>query len=106
MGLAAAGSASALAGCAGVAGMEVEEVDSRATAFGNVVVSVVVVNRSSSRLTETILAEVDVEGGHLYTRRKRVTLEPETRRTVELSFDISFTESLAGARYKYRAEIE
>lgn len=104
--MAATGSLTALAGCAGVAGMELENVDSRSTAFGNIIISAVVVNRSESQQTKTILAEVDVEGGHLYTRRKRVTLEPRTKRTVELKFDIDMSESLSGGRYKYRAEIE
>lgn len=95
-----------LAGCVAGSGMDIEDVDTRTTTFGNIIVAVLVVNRTDEKQSETIVAEVDIDGGNLYTERKTVSLPPNTKDKVEIKFDIDLSESLSATRYEYNAEFE
>lgn len=95
----------ALAGCLG-GGLEVESVTSRDTVAGNVIVTARVTNDSSSPESGTLLAEVDVQNGEMYTHRKDITVDGDGSETFEIKFDIPMGDSLSGFQYDYDAKIE
>ncbi|MDF9745353.1 hypothetical protein [Natrinema salsiterrestre] len=101
----------ALAGCSeslsGVTGgLEIENVDSRTTSLGDIVLTVTITNDSGSSKSSTLIGQVDISGGDTYTKRRDVTVTGDSSNTFDLGFDISFSDSLSANQYEYDTELE
>jgi hypothetical protein len=106
-GIAATGILAAFAGCGSkINGLEVVNMDARQTTFGNVKLFATVENSGSDMAEGTLIGEVDMEGGRLYTRSREIFLDGEERRQFTLKFDIDMGDSVNAERFKYKASIE
>lgn len=110
-GVASAGGLASIAGCSestqnaiSSGGLEITDTESENTAFGNVVVHVMVQNTASSSKSATLVGQVDVEGGDTYTDQRDISVMGEDSNSYELEFDIDF--SLSASSYHYSAQLE
>lgn len=98
--------AGSVAGCSSVTGgLSVSSVNHYITSFGNVALMITVENSASDRRSGTVLGQVDVDGGQLYTKRRPVTVAGNDFVSLEMSFDIALSESLSGNQFTYSAQI-
>lgn len=101
----------ALAGCSGrlravTGGLKIENVDSRTTSLGDIVLTVTITNDSGSSKSSTLIGQVDISGGDTYTQRRDVTVTGDSSNTFELGFDVALSESLSANQYEYNTELE
>lgn len=97
-----------IAGCSEVAGgsLEVSDMDSHSTTWGNVVIRAMVVNNSTDSISGTLFGEVDVRGGDTYTESRSILVRGNDSSSYKLEFDVRAGESISGAQYEYSAWVE
>lgn len=82
------------------------DVQAESTTFGNVRIRATIENRSSSTENVTLVGEVELDDGRVFTGSERISIPGETRTTEAVTIDIPLSDSLSGVTYTYDAWIE
>ncbi|MXR50282.1 hypothetical protein GRX03_01480 [Halovenus sp. WSH3] len=104
--VAVAGCSDAVDEATGGPDLEVTDISSETTTFGNVRLGIRVVNNGNEAGTNTLVGQVDIQGGDTYTQRQSITVNADSGNDFTMEFDIDISESLSGSRYTADAFLE
>lgn len=107
------GIAAGLAGCSatsdllgGGSNLEVTEVESQVTGWGDVQLSISVENTGSESESGTLYGQVDVQGGDVYSESQQITVPAGETNQYTIDVPIEFQDSLGAEGYQHSAWVE